>query len=336
MRTTLTASSLSTILNRCGEAFFVHGRDLVFFCTYLTINKEHTIIWISAQLGFTKGTLTMNRKEYNTDRGKIVYWISDNLHQENNKQTLVFLPGLLAEHNLFNEQIAYFELEFNCFTWDAPAHAESRPYTADFTISELAEVLHMILEYENICRPIIIGQSFGACIGQMFMELYHNSLSGYISMNSVPIQRRYYSYFDLLSLQSTNNLYYFTPYLKNVIIWQCSNTYRGRKNMEHALKFYTDSELRKLIWNGFISLYYAICADLQYIIDCPALLICGKQDRSPIMVHYNKKWSEKTGIRVEWVENAGHNVNIDQPDQVNRLIYDFISRLKNNADYGST
>ena len=270
----------------------------------------------------------MDRKEYEIDRGKVVYWISDNLHQNINKQTLVFLPGLLAEHNLFNEQIKYFEPEFNCFTWDAPAHAESRPYSMDFTLKELAEVLYSILQSEYIANPVLIGHSFGAYIGQVFMELYPDSLSGFVSLNSAPIQKKYYNYYDLWFLRSMEIIYHFTPNLKSLIILQCSNTQRGRKNMKYALSFYSRTEMCKLAGNGFLSVYHAIHDDLPYKINCPALIICGKQDKSIAIRLYNAQWSKQSGIHIEWVENAGHNVNIDQPEIVNQLIYDFIDILK--------
>ena len=36
--------------------------------------------------------------------------------------TLVFLPGLTADHRLFDKQIQYFENRYNVIVWDASAH----------------------------------------------------------------------------------------------------------------------------------------------------------------------------------------------------------------------
>ena len=65
-------------------------------------------------------------------------------------------------------------------------------------------------------------------------------------------------------------------------------------------------------------------ADLPYAIRCPALLICGERDRAGSCIRYNKAWHRKTGIPIEWIRNAGHNSNTDQPETVNRLIEPFI------------
>lgn len=53
----------------------------------------------------------------------IHYWISESLDE--NRMTLLFLPGLTADHRLFEKQIAFFESRYNVWVWDAPGHAAS-------------------------------------------------------------------------------------------------------------------------------------------------------------------------------------------------------------------
>ena len=67
----------------------------------------------------------MNTQEkiYRTQSGDIHYWITPG---QPNKPCLVFLPGLTADHHLFDRQIPAFP-EYSRLVWDAPAHAASRP-----------------------------------------------------------------------------------------------------------------------------------------------------------------------------------------------------------------
>ena len=53
----------------------------------------------------------MNEKIYKTQSGCIHYWI--NLGQDPEKATLIFLPGLTADHRLFDKQIEFFEGKYN-------------------------------------------------------------------------------------------------------------------------------------------------------------------------------------------------------------------------------
>lgn len=81
----------------------------------------------------------------------------------------------------------------------------------------------------------------------------------------------------------------------------------------------------KLSGHGFQILAKAYEADLPYEILCPALLICGTKDRAGSCVRYNRAWSKNSGIRIEWIEGAGHNSNTDRPEEINALIEEFIS-----------
>ena len=78
------------------------------------------------------------------------------------RHALVFLPGLTADHRLFEKQTEYFENKQNVFVWDAPSHALSRPFTNNYSLSDMAEWLDEILAKEEIYNPVIIGQSMGS------------------------------------------------------------------------------------------------------------------------------------------------------------------------------
>ena len=92
--------------------------------------------------------------------------------------------------------------------------------------------------------------------------------------------------------------------------------------MHEIMMVYAGDKKRyaKIAGNGFRILADAIEMDLPYEIKCPALLICGEKDRAGSCIRYNKAWHKDTGIPLEWIKNAGHNANTDQPEAVNRLI----------------
>lgn len=267
----------------------------------------------------------MQRKEWNSHRGRVVYWVSD--EKKEGAKTLAFLPGLSAEHHLFDPQLDYFDEGYNCFTWDAPGHALSRPYAMDFSLEEIADALHKIFAQEGIHKPVLIGQSFGAYIGQMYMERYPGSLSGFVSIDSAPIQRGYYTNFDLWFLKHMEPMYKLYPNLVKAVANSCSQTPEGRANMMDALSCYTKEALCRLTGQGYLCLHEAIVADRPYKIDCPGLLICGTKDKTGYVKQYNKRWNKQTGIPLVWVEGAGHNSNRDRPAFVNEQIGAFLNTL---------
>ena len=101
----------------------------------------------------------MDSKAFSTASGKVAYWIDASAGPD--APWLVFLPGLTADHTLFDAQMAHFAGEANCLVWAAPAPGESRPYPLDFSLDDLARILHAILDAEGIVHPVLVGQSLG-------------------------------------------------------------------------------------------------------------------------------------------------------------------------------
>ena len=65
-------------------------------------------------------------------------------------------------------------------------------------------------------------------------------------------------------------------------------------------------------------------AQPEYKIDCPALLLCGEKDAAGSGKRYNRRWAKEDGLPLVWLKGAGHNSNTDVPEEVNRLINEFL------------
>ena len=270
----------------------------------------------------------MTEGTYATPCGTIHYWLN---MVDMSGPTLGFLPGLTADHRLFEKQIAYFENKYNVFVWDAPGHAASWPFTFDFDLMDKAEWLYKILEKEQIERPVIVGQSMGGYVGQCFAERYPEKLAGFISIDSAPLQRSYVTAAEIWLLKRMEPVYYYYPW--KWLLWSGTNgvatTEYGRSLMRDIMMTYDGDKRRyaKLSGHGMALLADGYERDLAYEIKCPALLICGDKDRAGSCIRYNKAWHKQSGIPIEWIKGAGHNSNTDQPEIVNRLIENLLLKL---------
>lgn len=270
----------------------------------------------------------MLQKTYTTSSGTIHYWI----HMIDTEAiTLVFLPGLTADHRLFGRQIQYFKDKYNVFVWDAPAHAASWPFRFDFDLLDKAKWLHGILEREHITRPVIVGQSMGGYVGQAYAELYPEHLKGFVSIDSAPLQRKYVTGIEIWLLKRMEPVYFYYPWkslLKSGTNGVTVSEY-GRKLMRKIMMVYDGDKKRyaRIAGHGFKILAEAMEMDLPCEIKCPALLICGEKDRAGSCIRFNKAWHQNTGIPLKWIKNAGHNSNTDQPELVNRLIEGLVKEV---------
>ena len=270
----------------------------------------------------------MIEKIHSTRCGEIHYYITKIDREE---KTLIFLPGLTADHRLFDKQIEYFEGKYSVLVWDAPGHASSWPFSFDFSLADKATWLNEIMDKEGIKEPVIIGQSMGGYLGQAYMEQFPGRLKGFISIDSAPLQRAYITGIELWLLKRMEPVYRCYPWkalLKSGSEGVATSVY-GRKLMYDMMMVYDKDHKRyaKLAGHGFQMLANAIEADLPYKIDCPALLICGKEDKAGSAKSYNARWHERTGLPIVWINEAGHNSNTDQPDEINHLIEEFVLNL---------
>lgn len=272
----------------------------------------------------------MIEKTYSTPCGVIHYWISEKINKE--RETLIFLPGLTADHRLFDKQIAYFEGKENVFVWDAPGHAASWPFVMNFSLMDEAKWLDKILETEGISKPIIIGQSMGGYVGQAYAEQFPEKLKGFISIDSAPLQRQYMTGIEIWLLKRMEPVYRHYPWkwlLKSGSNGVATSEY-GRKLMYDIMMVYDGDQARyaKIAGHGFKMLAEAIEAELPYRIECPALLICGEKDQAGSCIRYDRAWHKNTGIRIEWIKDAGHNSNTDAPERVNQLIQELVLQVR--------
>ena len=270
----------------------------------------------------------MKEKTYVSPCGTIHYWTNE---KKDSPVSLIFLPGLTADHRLFEKQIEYFEDKYRILVWDPPAHASSWPFSFDFDLSDKAEWLDGILVQEGISDPVIIGQSMGGYVGQMYSQLYPEKLKGFISIDSAPLQRPYVTAAEIWLLKRMEPVYRHYPW-KSLVKAGTNGvavSEYGRDLMRRIMMTYDGDQERyaKISGHGFRMLGEAMEADLPYEIRCPALLVCGDQDHAGSCIRYNRAWHEKTGLPIRWIRNAGHNSNTDAPDEINRMIEAFVKKL---------
>lgn len=268
----------------------------------------------------------MRERVFQTGLGEVHYWTGG---PEVDAPWLVFLPGLTADHRLFDRQVEEFEPRYHCMVWDAPAHGKSRPFRLEFSMDGMADYLHAILEREGAERPVLIGQSMGGYLSQVYMERYPGAVSGFISIDSCSLKRKYYTGIELSLLKHTEWMYLAFPWklLVRVGVNGTATSEYGRELMRYFMESYEKREYCALADHGFRIVAQSVEADRPYDLHCPALLICGEKDGAGSAKRYNRAWTRQDGVPLVWVPGAGHNSNTDAPEFVNREIEKFVSAL---------
>lgn len=259
----------------------------------------------------------LEEKRICSERGITFYWISN----KENASTLVFLPGLTADHSLFEKQIEAFRSRYNILTWDCPCHGKSRPYK-DFTYTNVTEELKTILDAESIVEAVFIGQSLGGMIAQFFINRYPKMAKGFVSIDSAPFGN-YYSKSDLFWLKQLEWMCNIFPdkSLRKSMAKACGVTSYAQDKMMKMLSLYSKKELSHLMYVGEAAF---IPKNVEMELPCPTILILGEKDKVGKVAAYNKEWSKRTQYPLFVIKGAAHNSNEDCPKEVNKLIEDFL------------
>lgn len=266
-------------------------------------------------------------KSFATGMGKIDYWVTRQVEPE--RQWVVFLPGLTADHRLFEGQLEHFAQNMNVLVWDPPCHGASRPFQLAWTLDDLATWLHAICVQEGVGEPVLVGQSMGGYVVQAYLRLFPNDAAGFASIDSCPLDRAFYTGAELFMLRHAKLMYLSIPWgaLKKLGADGCAVTSYGRRIMHEMMDGYGKREYCELAAHGYRVLADAIQPERSYALSCPAILICGTKDVAGSAKRYNREWAQRTGLPLHWVEGAGHNSNTDAPDVVNALIEEFVEEL---------
>lgn len=270
----------------------------------------------------------MEEKTLSTPQGTIHYW-RDTAAPPG--PTLVFLPGLTADHRLFRPQAAYFSGRYPLLTWDAPGHGASRPFRLDFSLRDKGAWLGEILAREGIDDFFLVGQSMGGYVAQAFLAEHPGAARGFVSIDSAPLNRKYVTAPELWLLKHCQPLYQCYPWraLQKASVRGNAETEHGRETMREMLAGYTRAEFCRLAGHGYRILAQAMEADLAPAPSCPTLLLCGRRDRAGSTRRYNRAWAAGEGLPLRWLPRAGHCANLDDPDEVNRAIEAFVAQRGN-------
>lgn len=106
---------------------------------------------------YAGGVNKMQHKTTLAQGGTVHYWIARN---DNVSDCIVFTHGVTADHTMFEKQIPYFSGNYTIILWDVPMNGLSKPYQK-FTYQDTAEILHSILQKENIQKTFLVGMSMG-------------------------------------------------------------------------------------------------------------------------------------------------------------------------------
>jgi len=263
----------------------------------------------------------MNLKTITNERGTVHYWVGGTADE-----AILFTHGATMDHGMFETQIEHFAKDYKVIRWDVPLHGKSRPYT-DFSLQHATEDLIQILDTESVAQAHLVGQSMGGYISQIAALNHPSRVRSLVLVDSSPIQLSYYSKMDRWLLSITPALLKLYPY--NYLIKIIAKGITLDKSVEayalDVLKTYTTAEIALIMDEVYKGL---LVDEDDSCLPGPVLIVYGDKDKSGKVVEYCKRWAKQEDRELKVIPNASHNSNQDNPEEFNRVLEEFLSKMK--------
>ena len=235
---------------------------------------------------------------------------------------LVLIHGFLGSSKMWEPQINFFKNHFRVITPDLPGFGKSNKAKSHNSIQSIANLLMDCLEEKKIDKFYLLGHSMGGMIVQEMAKEYGNKIVKLICYSTGP-RGEMPGRFESVD-QSRENL---KKKGLEITVKNIAKTWFVRKEnakyfdicieagKQTSTKAADDALIAFKNWNG---------VDTLKNIKNETLIVWGDQDKS-----YNLeqiKTLEKSIKKSKLVifKNCAHNVHLEQPDQFNNTIRNFL------------
>lgn len=273
--------------------------------------------------GTVKWGEMMQEKIVLSENGVIHYWTGGCSEKE--ADCIVFVHGMLADHTMFSEQIKFFSKQYKIIAIDVPLHGKSRRYE-DFTFERVAKEIKKILDTERVLKAIFIGQSMGGYICQQFALLFSDNVKAFISVDSHPFGHNYYHKWERKILSRAGHWTGLLPY-QLFVQFIARNVSETKETFLKTVDFAAQYSRKELI--GVIDhvLKEFVKQKNPVSFTFPVLLIVGANEITGFIKKYNFEWARREGYPISIINQAAHNVNMDNVNEFNAVVDAFLKQI---------
>lgn len=291
-------------------------------------NHQKTMKELLSEYQFSTHTTTLDTLE-------IAY-----VKEGSGTQTLLFVHGLSSNADAWSHNIEVLKDNYLCVALDLPGYGKSSKPDADYTASYFAEVVYQFIEQLELKNVVLVGHSMGGQASIKLATTHPDVIEKLILVAPAGLERfseagaaLMKSLFTVASVKNTTDEQISKNYALNFHEQpaEVSKMIADRKRIKDASDF--DAHCGAIVKSVSGMLDDTVYQDLEHIMQ-PTLVVFGKQDQLIPNRYFNPGLTtEEVGkvaldkiktASLEFIDEAGHFVQFEKPNKVNRLIRQFV------------
>ena len=229
---------------------------------------------------------------------------------------LLLTHGFSATAQMWSDQLAAFSDDHTVITWDLRGHGHSDAPKQDALYSEALAVEDMaaILDHHGFETAVVGGLSLGGYLSLAFHATYPERVTGLLIIDCGPGYRR----------DDARAAWNETAHARALAIERDGAAALAEASPEQATAEHRDIEGLAYAARNLLTQHSARVIDSLPSIRVPSLVIAGAQD-TPFLAATDYMAAKIPGASKLIIENAGHAVNLDQPQAFNAGVRRFLA-----------
>lgn len=242
---------------------------------------------------------------------------------------VVLLHSYLCSGEMWREQVPVLSQRYRVINVDLPGHGRSGAIDVEVTFADLIDDVCAILDELRVDRAAWAGLSIGGMITLHAALERPERVSSILLLDTHAGGERRFAIVKYRALSVGVRLVGWRPFLPQILhLMFGRSTFHDRRDLvkEWAGKIAAMDVRSALLYLDLLVRRPRIVERLPSI-RVPALVLVGREDRS-LPLHLSVQIeSGLADAELVIVERAGHLSALEQPDEVNRAMIDFLDRV---------
>ncbi len=242
---------------------------------------------------------------------------------------IIFLHGFPFDKSTWKGQIDYLKSSNRVIAYDIRGFGKSKDENTPLSIDLFTDDLLAFMDKLDIEKAVICGLSMGGYISLNAVKKFPKRFEALILCDTqciadtAEVKENRYKTIDQIKLEGAQ--VFAEKFIKNVFH---TDSLTNNLEMVDNLRNIVFANSKAIFASGLVALAERseTCSTLDTI-HIPTLIICGREDVVTPLLQSESMHSQIEGSILKIIDHAGHVSNLEQPEQFNKYLVDFLNEL---------
>lgn len=257
---------------------------------------------------------------------KTITGLSVLLKGDQKNKAIIFLHGFPYDHSMWDNQIAALSKDFYCVAYDIRGLGNSSVGDGQFTMESFVDDLETIISELKVEKPIICAFSMGGYIALRALERMEEKFAAVILCDTVSNADSDEAKIERSDAIKRINAQGISTFSKSFINKCFSDGFKKAHKDVVEKQILKSRKFNSIGIKGGLLAMITRNDTTAYLssIKLPVLVLCGEHDIITPPEKVQSMAEKIPGARFELIKNAGHMCVVENPDDCNALITEFL------------